>query len=670
MTNGFSTNGGGFGIGGGSGSGDGSFESILRVETQTAGGTFSAYDPVRLSSGQYVQSNATSSADAVVNGLAIGAGTADAEFSLVTSGLVVGAISGASPGQRYYLAAAGGLTTTAPTTPGQYVLEVGRAVSATDLWVDVQSASVVPTPEPGTEEFTVTFSSVDEFEALDLGVAFQAIGSHTAYGGYFPFAEDSYWWISVNGSGVDPSPAGMTGYEVALTGSGPWTGVQVATAAAAAGAGSGYVLSRTGNSIAVSGGSLDASATLAIANGRSAFGARGGGTIIGSTEVNAASSADGNSTAWIQPDPSTVPSGAFRIIGFEVRRGSNVTDPIRMAVATGGTGNGNPEGAVVQHEREMGNSGANNWHREWLAADEIVELSGGERIFIGTHGDGATSSLFAGSGIQDGLFAAGSDTLWLTDGTSGSSTPFASPVGAVANDYNFATATRIIIQEAPYQNDGNYRVIAGAVPGIHDQDNYAPGSEVDDIFVAWAIEVPDVDGIQLMDTQIQLQSYTSTADDDQMRFELWNTEGGASTFAGDTLVGLIGVTEAGQGTGWSSVQDSPIALTPGNSYRYSIKGSGAGTPGANVFNLNLGGFGTGNVGHPVYAMQGGGLEDEELEVMGTNPVNTDETALDFDPQVATASPNNANGTIETPGNIGMIALYLGKNTATFADTSP
>jgi hypothetical protein len=43
-----------------------------------------------------------------------------------------------TPGSVYYLGATGGITTTAPSTPGQYVTEVGQAASSTTLHVAIK----------------------------------------------------------------------------------------------------------------------------------------------------------------------------------------------------------------------------------------------------------------------------------------------------------------------------------------------------------------------------------------------------------------------------------------------------------------------------------------------------------------------------------------------------
>lgn len=49
-----------------------------------------------------------------------------------------GGSGGLVPGARYYLGALGALTTTPPSTPGQYVCHVGSAISAVTMLVDPQ----------------------------------------------------------------------------------------------------------------------------------------------------------------------------------------------------------------------------------------------------------------------------------------------------------------------------------------------------------------------------------------------------------------------------------------------------------------------------------------------------------------------------------------------------
>jgi hypothetical protein len=510
-------------------------------------------------------------------------------------------------------------------------------------------------------------SSVDEVAANDEGAAFQGTGGHTLYGSAIYFDADLYLWTSVNGVGADPEIAGDTGHEVALSGTAPFSADAWATAAQSVLEGLGYTVSRTGGQIDVSGNGIDSEAAETAQGAVVAFSARGAATVLGSTQQDAGGSTSGASTGWVQVLPADVPNGTFRVIGFGIRRGSNVASGVRMSLAADGTSSdGDPEGSVVVAGRTVGDSGAGNWHYEYFSASEVVEFAGSNRLFIATHGDGASSSLYAGSTVDDGLYAGGGAVnLWLTDGTTGSTTPAVSPVGAVTSQFNFGLSVRLIIQEAPYQTDGGYRVIGGAVPGQHDGTLFTNGTTVNNIFVGWRIVPPSIDGLSLMDTQARLNAHAA-GDSSQIRFEFWSAAGGGSTMAGDTITSLIGVTSDTQGTGWSSVQTvAPISVTGGSEYRYTIKGS-PDTGQANDVRLDfwLGSAGADDIddaGHPhAYAPSATNLAATELEVFASPPSGTAETGIDFDPQTATASPNPSNGTVFTPNNLSMIALYFGK----------
>lgn len=518
---------------------------------------------------------------------------------------------------------------------------------------------------------SVTFPTVSVIAADDIGAARQGTGGHTLYGAGIPTSQTHYWWVTVDGIGADPALDGMTGVEVQLSGSGPFTGAAVATAAETAASGLGYSLTRTDDTIEISGNGINAESAAAIASGLTAFVGRGGGRVLGSLDNSFGNSVGSNSTGWMQVDPADVPAGPFRVIGFELYRGSDVTDGVRMGVASGGAADGDPEGCVVAHQRTMGDSGTNTLHREWLAHDEVVEYSGGERLWIGLHGNNTTSSILGHSNVNAGTYEDGSaNNLWLTDGTTGDTTPIVSPAGSVTSSFDFGVIARVIVQIAPYQDDGAYRVIAGAIPGVHDQDLFEDGTEAEDIFVGWGITVPNISGLALHETWVNFQAHASGASN-QKRLELWTVgAGGSTTFVGDTLVSHIGTTQDDQGTGWTSVQSvGPIALTPGGDYRYTIKGT---VSTGVVFEVDVGGAGVGALA-PAYALSltsptsypiTDTLEDGELEVLGPSNFQGDETAIVFDPQTATASPNAANGTVVYPGNIGMIALYVGTTAPT------
>ena len=57
---------------------------------------------------------------------------------VVRRGIATGVLTGATVGDRYYVAVGGGLTTTAPTGGGNNIILVGTAVNATDLEVNPQ----------------------------------------------------------------------------------------------------------------------------------------------------------------------------------------------------------------------------------------------------------------------------------------------------------------------------------------------------------------------------------------------------------------------------------------------------------------------------------------------------------------------------------------------------
>ena len=330
------------------------------------------------------------------------------------------------------------------------------------------------------------------------------------YGAAVYFDADRYLWTSVNGVGVDPGVSG-TGHEVALSGSAPFSAEAWATAAESVIGGLGYSVSRSTAELEVTvASSSRASTAESNQSGLETFDSRGGGGVFGSLQMAAAASFNAGGQGWCQVDPALVPSGPFRVVALGVRRGSNVSGGVRVALGQGGAGNGDPEGLTVDEDRTMGNSGVNAWHYEML--DTPVEYSGGERLWLGSHGDGTSaSSIFAGGAIDDGFYASGSNNMWTTDGTTGPSTPTVSPAGPVTNSYNYGLALRAIIQEAPYQADGGYRVICGAIPGLHDGDLYAPGTPVNDIFVSWRFTPPSIDDIYLMDFGVRLQAHDADA---------------------------------------------------------------------------------------------------------------------------------------------------------------
>lgn len=100
----------------------------------------SAGDPVAWSTStnnQLVKSLANNDAKSRVIGVATtAAGSAGQTVDVVTAGVATGVLSGATVGTPYYLATAGGLSTSLPGS-GQRVIQVGFAKNASDLFVRV-----------------------------------------------------------------------------------------------------------------------------------------------------------------------------------------------------------------------------------------------------------------------------------------------------------------------------------------------------------------------------------------------------------------------------------------------------------------------------------------------------------------------------------------------------
>lgn len=85
----------------------------------------------------YVASNVFARQNATVLGFAKTAATTGQAFICVARGRIEG-LTGLAPGLQYYLTLSGGITPTAPTGGGMYLVSVGQALSTTALDVDPQ----------------------------------------------------------------------------------------------------------------------------------------------------------------------------------------------------------------------------------------------------------------------------------------------------------------------------------------------------------------------------------------------------------------------------------------------------------------------------------------------------------------------------------------------------
>ena len=119
----------------------GAVTEAARVEnTLTTSAAVAAGDPVRVSGGDTVAK--ADAASPTSNARVIGvARTADAiggnDIEVVSIGECAGVLSTATPNTPYYLGSGGGLSTTVPSGNVR-IIRVGYAISADDLWVDIQ----------------------------------------------------------------------------------------------------------------------------------------------------------------------------------------------------------------------------------------------------------------------------------------------------------------------------------------------------------------------------------------------------------------------------------------------------------------------------------------------------------------------------------------------------
>lgn len=125
--------------------GSGQLQTLGSAEAQRVENTFTtATDAVAVADAVYVNGNNTvGKADAAVDAksrvlglIRSGAGAAPQSIETVSLGIAAGILTGATANTPYYLQAGGGIGTSLPGG-GNRVIQVGKAINATDLWVDI-----------------------------------------------------------------------------------------------------------------------------------------------------------------------------------------------------------------------------------------------------------------------------------------------------------------------------------------------------------------------------------------------------------------------------------------------------------------------------------------------------------------------------------------------------
>jgi len=117
----------------------GAAESERNEYTWTAAEALAKGDPIYVTAtaNNVGKARADTDAKSYVYGIAKLAANASESVDVVMSGRAPGILSGATPGNRYWLASAGGLTTTIPGG-GNRIIHIGVAVNATDMIIAIR----------------------------------------------------------------------------------------------------------------------------------------------------------------------------------------------------------------------------------------------------------------------------------------------------------------------------------------------------------------------------------------------------------------------------------------------------------------------------------------------------------------------------------------------------
>lgn len=500
----------------------------------------------------------------------------------------------------------------------------------------------------------------------------EGTGGSTVSGAWVSFGS-YYLWLShndgVQACGPDPgddeaSLSSLTGVETAL-GSGNHTDVAVATAAETAlGAGTPYTISRAGNQVDITG---PFDATAAAVGG--AWADRGSGHgCIGATDLEYTSSFGLDTMRFHQIDPSRLPvTGECRIVGVKVRRGTNVTSNLRMCVAVGGAGDGDPDGATVEAQIVVTpNGGASNWSNIYFSASQVVRVNTlTDRIFIGMMGDGAGSSIPAENIATDPnaqashFYRNGSNVvLWVYASPSGSATAFPSTISGspTPSSNTFVVPVQLIVQYPPYYANGEWRSYAGPTPGRNDTGVGSSNSQMVDIWVRWRYTMPAVASLRWYEVGVYLVDHSGTQ---ELRAEQWTGSTSNLDPQGATLHHDWGET-SGTDTGWNVLSEpSGVAVSASTSYSLSVKSEGSAPPGDTTLGFQAGDHPLQNTDPWGWSAAGvGSVASTEAEI--NDPLDGwavyDESIVSTSPIAYTStlppSPNNSGGVyalIGTPG---------------------
>lgn len=118
------------------------YKKLLPAQETTveAGEAIAALRAVRISNNQAFVAGGF----AIPHGFTFAGAALGQACTVIQAGTVAGAVSGAAIGQRFWLTASGQATPTQPTTSGARLIRLGFAVSATDVFVEIEDLGTVP----------------------------------------------------------------------------------------------------------------------------------------------------------------------------------------------------------------------------------------------------------------------------------------------------------------------------------------------------------------------------------------------------------------------------------------------------------------------------------------------------------------------------------------------
>lgn len=418
-------------------------------------------------------------------------------------------------------------------------------------------------PSEGAEPETLAVTMAPASFVTDEAAARDGVAGGTLTGAWWVIpgkagVPDRYVWYSHDGQGLDPgldedALAGLEGIEVQLA-AGNRTAAQVATSTAAAiDAHDDYTAVADGDNVEVTG--LIAAAGFTTGG---AWADRGGGGVIGCTDVSPLGDFAVTTGAVSQLSPAALPPAGtrFRVHGFQIYWGTVHTGQIAVAVYQGNTAaDGTSEGAtLVKHMGVTTGTATGQWVTVLLApADTFTMDATDGRIFVARAGDSGSRHGAENLGTQ---VSARSWTYWhlgvstwngswalaASGNITGSGATFPATLPAQGTANSFVPAIRLLYTVEPWVGSGEWR----ARVGTRSSAATFTSDVAIDFFVGLSYALPNVIGMELASIGAALSVHTTTG---QPRVEAWAGGDASNDYTNATLLHST-AQMTGTATGW------------------------------------------------------------------------------------------------------------------------